>query len=1013
MTLSPIRILTVLASLALSITMSAQNVSVSGRVLDASNGEPVIGAGILVSSGGGTVTDYDGNYSVSAPQGAVLTFSSLGYTEHKETVDGRTQINVSLQPDNQLLEEVVVLGYTAQKKAELSSSVVSMSGEKLRDVSTADVGNMLQGKVAGVVVMNGSGQPGASADIRIRGTGSITAGAGPLFVVDGVAGGSFNPNDIETITVLKDASATALYGAAAAGGVIVVTTKSGGSDKTNVEFKASAGIKRALTGRFHAMNSSELYNYTKGMYSKTFFNLRYPETLLDQDFDWVGNCFKTGMVQNYFTSVSGKAGKVSYYASLDHFNEKGTLINTNYRKNAARINLSVPVTDRFTVHARVNYTKTYDQSQSSWRTLDYAYYAMPWDIPYVMDESGKYTNEPVYMTGSTRPDNGGTWWTQNPSNILHSEKYNYSKGHGEDITGDLQLVWNVTDWLTLTSINRYDSSNSYYEYYADPRTYDGMGTNGNLENSDGEWNGWGTTDLAKFHKTFGDHDVNAIVGWEYGEGYSRSMAASGINFPIGQRSLSNSIMNAISGKDAQSRSWAWLAQAQYSYLGKYVATASIRYDESYKFGPLNRGGYFPGVSAAWIISKEDFMQGNNLLSFLKLRAGYGKTGNDNIPAFTYQDTFSLSGQYNKVKTAILERMANPNLGWEEAYMTSLGVDAEIAKNWNVTVDLYHTINDKILLEAPMSPSTGFFAVMDNVGKVRNMGIEFAADGAIINKKDFTWTVGVNLGLNQNRVLELPDGLDIVMNRGDVNQILREKQDVYTWYMPEWAGVDPQTGLPQWYHYEYELNDKGETVRDKNNNPVVKEKTIVNNINQATQQTVGVASPKFSGGLNTGVRWGNFTLSANGNFVVGNMLYNKIREEMDADGAYTGLNQMSLNNGLGWKRWKKEGDEATHPALVAARSDGSNGTSSRYLEDGSFFRLRNVTLSYTLPATLLKNIKMEDARVYLSGDNLLTLSRFSGMDPEVRLDSDTYTHAGMYTHNYPVPLSIVLGIDVKF
>ncbi|MBO7603437.1 MAG: TonB-dependent receptor [Bacteroidales bacterium] len=1013
MTLSPTRILTVLASLALSITMSAQNVSVSGQVLDASTGEPIIGAGVLISTGGGTVTDFDGNYTVSAPQGSVLTFSSLGYTEHKETVDGRTSINVSLQPDNQLLDEVVVLGYTTQKKAELSSAVVSMSGEKLRDVATPDVGNMLQGKVAGVVVMNGTGQPGASADIRIRGTGSITAGAGPLYVVDGVAGGSFNPNDIETLTVLKDASATALYGAAASGGVIVVTTKSGSGDKTNVEFKASAGIKRALTGRFKPMNSKELYNYTKGMYSKTFFSLKYPETLLEQDFDWVGNSFKTGVVQNYYASVSGKAGKVSYYASLDHYNEKGTLINTNFRKNAARLNLSAPITDRFTIHARINYAKTYDQSESSWRTLEYSYYAMPWDIPYVMDENGKYTDEPLYVTGTTRPDNGGVWWTQNPSNILHSERYNYSKGHGEDITGDLQLVWNVTDWLTLTSTNRYDSSNSYYEYYVDPRTYDAAATHGSLENSDGEWNGWGTTDLAKFHKTFGDHDVNAIVGWEYGEGYSRSMGATGINFPIGQRSLSNAIMNSISGSDAQSRSWAWLAQAQYSYLGKYIATASIRYDESYKFGPLNRGGYFPGASAAWIISKEDFLQGNSFLTFLKLRGGYGKTGNDNIPAFTYQDTFSLSGQYNKVKTAILERMANPSLGWEEAYMASLGVDAEIANNWNVTVDLYHTINSKILLESPMSPSTGFFAVMDNVGKVRNMGVELAADGNIIHNKNFTWSFGFNVGLNQNRVLELPEHQDIVMNRGDVNQIIREGQDIYSWYMPKWAGVDPQTGLPQFEQVTYKTNDQGEVLRDKNNNPIVDQVTIVNNINQATQQIVGVASPIFSGGFNTGATWKGITLSVNGNFVVGNQIYNKNREQMDADGAYTGLNQMSINNGLGWKRWKKEGDKATHPGLVAARSDGSNGTSSRYLEDGSFFRLRNVTLSYNLPESILKNIKMEGARVYVSGDNLFTASRFSGMDPEIRLDGDTYHHAGLYSSNYPVPLSVVLGIDIKF
>ena len=1015
-------LLAAFAAFVLAIPATAQTITVSGQVTDASDGQPLIGAGVMLPGGSGTITDYDGKFVIQAPANASITFSSLGYVSVTEAVNGRSVINVALAPDTEALDEVVVLGYTTQKKAELSSAVVSMSGEKLRDVSTSDVGNMLQGKVAGVVVMNGSGQPGDNADIRIRGTGSITAGAGPLYVVDGVAGGSFNPNDIETLTVLKDASATALYGAAASGGVIVVTTKSGSADKTTVEFKASGGIKKALMGTFRPMNSEELYYYTKSMYSKALFALKYPDSLLDQDFDWVNNCFKLGMVQDYYASASGKSGKVSYFVSADHYNEKGTLINTNFKKTSGRMNLSIPLTDRLNMSLRLSYQKSYDQGTSSWRTLEYSYYAMPWDVPYVMeqDENGNWhsTGEYIYMEGKTRPDGygGGAWWTQNPSNVLHSESYNYSKGHGESLTGDLQFVWNPTDWLTITSMNRYDTSNSFYEYYCDPRTYDGKSTGGSLENSDGEWTGWGTTDLAKFHKTFGDHDVNATVGWEYGEGYSRSMGAAGIQFPIGQRSLSNTVMSGVSGSDYKSRSWAWLAQAQYSYLGKYIMTASIRYDESYKFGPYNRGGYFPGASAAWIISKENFMKDNNFLTFLKLRAGYGKTGNDNIPAFQYQDTFSLSGQYNGSKTAILERMANPNLGWEEAYMTSLGIDATIKKNWNVTVDLYHTINSKILLESPMSPSTGFFAVMDNVGKVRNMGVEFAMDGAIINNKNFGWDIGFNLGLNQNRVLELPDHADIVMNRGDVNQIIREGEDVYTWYMPKWLGVDPSNGLPMWETFVPDLDEAGNPIYyiDDDGNTQVKMKSGVTNMyNEAPQQLVGKASPWFSGGLSTTLRWGAFTLSANGNFVVGNKIYNKDREHMDSDGAYTGLNQMSIDNGLGWSRWEEEGDIATHPALLAARPDGSNGTSSRYLENGSFFRLRNVTLSYNLPQTFLQRIKMSGARIYVAADNVLTLSRFSGMDPEVRLDGDTYHHAGLYSSNYPVPLSVVLGLDVKF
>ncbi len=991
-----LRILIVLASLALSIPVFGQKHQVSGQVLDADSGEPVIGAGVMLSSGGGVSTDYDGKYVIMAGENDVITFSAIGYLEVNETVGGRSVINVTMTADNTVLEEVVVLGYTTQKKAELSSSVVSMSGEKLRDVATSDVGNMLQGKVAGVVVMNGSGQPGESADIRIRGTGSISAGAGPLYVVDGVAGGSFNPNDIETITVLKDASATALYGAAASGGVIVVTTKSGSGDKTTVEFKASAGFKKALKGSFRPMNSAELYDFAKLMTPEATFATTYTEDLLEKDFNWLDHAFKTGNVQNYYASVSGKSGKVSYFVSADHFNEIGTLINTNYRRTSGRMNLSAPITDKLTLSLRLNYSKSYDQGTSSWRLLEYSYYAMPWDIPFVIDAEGNITDEYLRMGDGNRPDNGEKWWTQNPSNVFHSEQYNYSKSHGESLTGDLQLVWNVLPWLTLTSINRYDTSNSYYEFYEDPRTYDGASSGGTLTNSDGEWNGWGTTNLAKMFKTFGDHELNGTVGWEFGEGYSRSMDATGSSFAPGQRSLDNSVMASIGGYDYKSRSWALLAQAQYTYLGKYVVTASVRYDESSKFGPKNRGGYFPGASAAWIISREPFLEGNKTLSFLKLRAGYGKTGNDNIPNFQYQESYSMSGQYNGSKTATLERMANPYLGWEEAYMASVGIDATIKNNWNITLDLYNTINSRILLQSPMAPSSGFYAVMDNVGKVRNRGIEIAVDGAILNKKDFGWTVGFNMGLNQNRVLELPEHADMILNRGGVDQVLRENEDVYSWYMPKWVGVDPDNGLPQWEA----IAEDGST-------------SIVNNYTQATPQLVGVASPKFSGGLNMAFRWKGFTLSANGNFVVGNQIYNQTREQMDADGAYIGLNQMSIDNGLGWSRWKEPGDNATHPLPQSGRLDGSQKTSSRYLEDGSFFRLRNVTLSYNLPQSILKKVRMSDARVYIAGDNLLTLTKFSGMDPEVRLDSDTYHHAGMYSHNYPVPMSVVFGVDVKF
>ena len=1000
MKLTPNRILAVLASLALSATMSAQTITVSGQVTDASTGEPVIGAGVIVTGGAGAVTDYDGKYSIKAAENATITFSSLGYKSVTENVNGRAVINVALPTDDQLLDEVVVLGYTTQKKAELSSAVVSMSGEQLANVTSPDVGTMLQGKVAGVVVSNSTGQPGHEAAIRIRGTGSITADAGPMYVVDGVAGGSFNPNDVETISVLKDASATALYGAAAAGGVIVVTTKSAKQDKPVINVKAIGGIKKALTGRFKPMDSQELYETQRMMYSKALFKTQRPESLLEQDFNWMDHAFRTGVVQNYYASVSGKAGRTNYFVSLDHYNEQGSLINTNYWRNSARVNLSTAITDNLTMNARVSYKKTHSQEESSYVTLECAYRALPWDIPYVIDENGSITDEVLFVNAAKRSDNGQPWYSHDKYNVLHNELYNYSQGWGESIVGDLQFIWNITDWLNFTSTNRYDSSTDFWESYIDPRTQSPSYANdGHLSNSNGEWNGWGTTNLLKFHKTFGAHDVSAIGGWEYGEGYSRSMGAEGKNMPAGQRSLSNCAPSTIEaeGYDYHSRTWALLAQAQYSYLGKYIATASIRYDESYKFGPNARGGYFPGVSAAWIISKEDFLEGNNFLTFLKLRAGYGKTGNDNIAAFKYQDIYELSANYAGITAAVLKQQANPTLGWEEAYMTSIGLDATIANNWNITIDAYNTLNTNLLLAVPTATSTGFFEFMDNRGSVLNGGVEFAADGRILKVGDFAWDFGFNFGFNKNVVKELPDHEDILQTTSQgYNQKISEGRDIYSWFIPVWAGVDPANGNPLWEHVE----EDGSI-------------TTTSDYALATPQFCGKASPMFSGGLNTALTWKGLTLSANGSFISGNKVFNYTRCVMDSDGAYPDYNQMSHDNGLGWTYWQKEGDIATHPKLVLNGNKNSNKPSSRQLEDGSFFRLRNVTLSYDLPGKLIEKIKMSGARVYVSADNLLTISKFSGMDPEVRLEGDQWHLAGSYNNNYPVPMSVTAGIDIKF
>lgn len=979
------------AALCFPVLSFSQKVTVSGTVISGSDNLPVSGAGVLLSSGGGTVTDSDGKYSVDADADAAIEFSCLGYKTVIENISGRKIINVVLYEDAKYLDEVVVLGYTSQKKTELTSSVVSMQAEKLTDVTTADIGNMLQGKAAGVLVTNSSGQPGSSATIRIRGTGSITAGADPLYVVDGVAGGTFNPNDIETLTILKDASATALYGAAAAGGVIVITTKSGKSDKVEVDFKAQAGIKKALTGRFSPMGSEELYYTQKLLYSSNLFSIQRPKTLLDTDFDWMDAAFRTGVVQNWYVSASGKSGKTSLFASIDHYDEQGSLINTSYMRNSARVNLTTEMAKGLTLAIRLGYNRSNDQQTSSYVTLEQAYRALPWDYPYDVT-----TGEILYVDSAVRSDNGGTWYSHDKYNFLHNEEYNYNKSENEEITADVQLCWSITGWLTFTTTNRFSSSNYFNEQYIDPRTKSpSYGNAGYIYNASARSAGIGTTNLLKAFKTFGDHSVNGVIGFEGGKGKYREHYADGNNMPKGQASLTSAIVEDAGGYASRSASWSAVAQAQYSYKEKYILTGSVRYDATYKFAPSNRGGVFPGVSAGWIASNEDFLKDNKVLSFFKVRCGYGLTGNDNITAFLYQDAYSLSTSYAGTVGAVADRQANPKLGWEKAAMASFGLDFGLLKHVDLSVDLYNTRNSSLLLDVPQAPSTGFLVHTENIGVINNSGVEVAVDADIISKRDWKWNVGFNAGMNRNRVTDLPvDEMQQSMPSSSLKQIIREGEDIYSWYMPKWAGVDPANGDPLWE----KVADDG-TV------------TTTNSYTDATWQIVGSASPKLSGGISTSVNWKGLSLAASGGFVIGNKIFNYARVSMDSDGASTDYNMVSFDNGLGWSRWEKEGDIATHPKAVLGGNKSAHSISSRYLENGSYFRLRNITVSYDVGRHFNKVIR--GMRVYVSADNIATVTKFSGMDPEVLIEKTSWSLAGTYSMNYPVPMSIVGGVEIKF
>ena len=974
----------------------SESKKITGIVKDL-KGEPIIGASLMIKgTKNGTVSDVNGNFSLDVADQSTLIVSYIGYFPTEIKIGNQKQLSINLEENTQNLDEVIVMGYSSQKKSELSSSAVTLSAEKLTDVTTSDIGNMLQGKVAGVSVYNSTGQQGSASDIRIRGTGSITADANPLYVVDGIPGGSFNPNDVQTITVLKDAGATALYGSAAAGGVIVVTTKTATRNQpTRVNIKATVGTKTNLFGHYKMMNSEELFNMQRQLFSPSLFSIMRPSALLHQDFNWQNAFFKNGLEQDYYISASGSSNKTSYFASMDYYNEDGTLINTGFKKISGRLNLNTQLYSNLDMNIRLSYTNSDTQTESSWTTLNDAYTKMPWDSPY--DKNGNIEK----ITGSTRSD-GSVWYSQDKWNSLQNELYNYNKTHAYELVADFQLNWSITDWLVLTTTNRFNQSTSKNVLFIDPRTYSPQYADGYLYNGIEMGKSFGTTNMLKSSNKFGEHSLNGLLGLEWGQTNIEYTSAAGKGMPNGLDALNASEIYQIGGYSVPLRSYSGFGQVQYNYGSKYFATASFRADANSKFAQKRRVGLFPSGAASWLISNEDFLKGNNLITFLKVRASFGLTGNSNIGMYNYLSSYSLNSSYQTIVSATPTRLGNQYLGWEKAYMSGIGLDINLWKNLRMNIDLYNTDNKDLLLAVPTSPSTGFFEITANAGSVRNQGIELQLTTTNISTKNFNWEMGFNIGFNKNVVTETPKDIPFMQTRSSVSQEVKRGQDIYSWFMPKWLGVDPANGDPLWE----------KVVTDANGN--VTERVKTNNYSDATFQVVGKATPIFSGGWTNNLTYKGFYMSVNVNYVYGNKIFNYNRLALDADGAYLGYNQISLEtNGLGWTRWQKEGDIATHPKLVMNGNKSSNSISSRYLEDGSFLRIKNLKIGYELPNKLLKAAHIQNCKVYLSGDNLFTLTNFSGMDPEVSLRTSDFTLAGLYNSNYPISRQLLVGIEIGF
>lgn len=934
-------------------------------------------------------TDASGAFKISvARQNAILIVTSVGFEPQEVKATG-SNLNIALAPTVKGLDEVTVVGYSTKRREQISSAVSVVSGDKLRDVTSNNFVGLLQGKAPGVVVSSGSGDPTAGADLVIRGAGTINASTSPLYVVDGNIGGTFNPVDVESVTILKDAAATGLYGSRAANGVIIVTTKTGRSGKTRIEFNSTQGFGEATRGNFRLLNSQELYDY-----QKTYFNPN--PIVLNTSTDWWKLGFRKGKVQSYTLSASGGTDKTQFYVAGNYYKEEGTIIDNDRKNYNLRTNLNQKLTDKLKLSVLLNgrfikdnYTTSINNPPANPLVnnipgaLTDAYLNLPYDSAFNADGTGR---DPRF----------GTWYGRDRNNYFHARQYNTSTGRSFNMSGDINLDYTFSNHVTFSTYNRSTIFTSQSNTYYDKRTKPGAPTGGALYNNQNFSSTLVSSNRLRYSNTFRQHSLALLGVAEAEKGYADFTSITAKGLPPGRSAISTAtdiITNPTGGNDSYLFS-KYLGQMDYGFAGKYFAVGSLVNEFSSRFGNNNPSATFYQLGASWIVTKESFMRNVQPVTFLKLRTSYGTTGNaEGIGYYASLGLYSITtaASYAGLPGASPSQKSNPDLTWEKAKAANIGVDMTLFKRIDLSVDLYHKVTSSLLFFRGLPATTGYVGVFENVGSIRNKGIEFNLTTRNITTKNFRWETNLNMAFNRNKVLEVNQGRSEVST--GAMQPVGVGHNMDEWYMPIWAGVDPSNGNPLWERLITDADGK-------------KYVTYTNVYNQATFQYTGrTSAPKFAGGFSNNIGYKGFSLNAFFNFVYGNAVYNNTRFNFDSDGLYESFNQMKLPEG--WSRWAKAGDIVTHPKPVYGRSDASNATSSRFLEDGSYIRLRNVTIGYDIAPRLTNKVKIGGARVFVSGDNLWTATNYSGTDPEVVLGS------GVSSFRYPISRKILMGINISF
>ncbi len=1008
---------TLLTANKLQISSSKQNLVVSGRITGSDDNEGVIGVNVVLKGTSlGTITDANGRFSLSLPSGdGILVFSYIGYKTQEVAINNRSMIDVVMAVDMTQLEEVVVVGYGTEERRNITSSISSVKGKDIENLPAASVESLFQGRAPGVQVVQNSGTPGGGISVRIRGSSSINADNEPLYVLDGVpmnsgnfskldqdlgSGGAnvladINPNDIESIEFLKDAASASVYGARAANGVVLITTKRGKMEQTSFNFSMYHGIQQ----KWRTLNLLSSQEQAELAREASFFAGQGANEVISSgavETDWLDEIFRTAPISNYDFSIRGGEKKIKYALSMGYFDQEGIMIATSFKRYSTRLNLDYQLSKRISIGTSLMLSRSdrdrSDAGNTNQGVLSNAVRKLP-SVP-VYDIFGNYVlGDPIGRLNPVAIANEVTFRTINDRAV-----------------GSIFGIVEILPGLTFKSSYGIDyisvKDNRFYPNTAEQNSnrsaFNGMNQNFT----------WLNENILTYSKSFeGRHNLTVLAGHSVQESLIEGIGITTIGAPTNAITYATSVLQ---NGGATGSSWglsSLFGRASYDYSGKYLLAASFRRDGSSRFGKDNRFGFFPSASAGWRVSAEPFMQNISFLNDFKIRGSIGSVGNQNgIGDFTHRGLYLSGNNYLGRNGLFPDEIPNSNLRWETTVQSNLGIDVSILNNRvQFIADVYYKKTNDLLVRVDIPSTTGFPNTLVNIGNVENKGLEMSLITENLTGA-FKWSTSFNIGFNENKILKLEnDSLDITSSLGaslgSSNGIVgraRVGEPIGSFFGHKFLGVyatdaDNEMGLRQGGPEGYIFRGGDAIFADIDGNGYIDADDIVN---------IGRGFPIMQGGIINDFSYGNWSLNVFLQYSYGNEIFNQTRAITD-----NMTNNRASKHVL--RRWRQPGDITDVPRAIAGSDPAGNArSSSRWVEDGSYLRVKTVTLAYDLPYAAIERFRIRNLKLYATAQNLFTFTRYTGFDPEVNFSSNPLLF-GIDLGTYPQARSIIFGLNVGF